>query len=78
MNHTCHAWKCRVEVPPAMFMCKMHWFMLPGHLRRDVWRHYVPGQEETKTPTNEYLDVARRAIEWLKEKEYPNDQPQPR
>jgi len=61
--HLCHAKRCRTKVPPAMLMCKRHWYMVPKPLRDSVWSTYVPGQEMTKTPTQEYLDAARAAIE---------------
>lgn len=67
--HTCHAMGCERVVPPAMFMCRQHWFMLPRLMRAEVWAAYVPGQEITKTPTDKYLHVAMTAIRWLAEKE---------
>lgn len=73
MKHVCHAAGCVVPVSPKMFMCKHHWFMLPEDIRLEVWMEYIPGQEETKTPTEKYLEVARKAITWLKEKEYGAD-----
>ncbi len=62
MTHRCHALGCTVEVPPAMLMCKRHWFCVPKALRREVWRLYRKGQEETKDPSPEYLEAARAAI----------------
>lgn len=64
-KHLCHANGCNVPVPPAMFMCKPHWFALPKRLRDRIWATYVKGQEVTKTPTPEYLRAAREAIKWL-------------
>lgn len=61
--HTCHAEACTETVPPRMFMCRRHWFMLPKALRDEIWDEYVPGQESRKDPTPEYIDVAHRAIE---------------
>lgn len=29
---------CPVQVPPSMFGCKRHWFMVPKDIRDDVWR----------------------------------------
>lgn len=69
MPHTCHAINCRVPVPPKMLMCRLHWYMVPTHLRRAVWAEYVPGQEITKTPTPEYLAVMEAAIAAVAEKE---------
>ena len=64
-RHTCHATGCTVAVPPRMFMCKRHWFMLPKSTRDAVWAVYVPGQEIRKDPTDEYLTVTQNAIDWL-------------
>ena len=68
-RHLCHARGCHVPVPPRMFMCKRHWFMLPKATRDAVWAVYVPGQEIRKDPTDEYMAVAMDAIEWLAAKE---------
>lgn len=59
MKHTCHWPGCERAVPPAMWGCLEHWFRLPKRLRDAVWAAYVPGQEITKTPSPEYLAVAR-------------------
>lgn len=40
--------------------------MLPKYLRDEVWRTYVPGQEITKTPSREYLDVADKVQQWIR------------
>lgn len=69
MAHTCHAKGCDKEVPPKMFMCKRHWYMLPKDKQRAIWREYQEGQEVRKNPTEEYLEVARDAIDWLYAKE---------
>ena len=68
-EHTCHWPGCTTVVPPAMWGCKPHWFRLPKRLRDMVWAAYVPGQEITKTPSNEYLDVALEVQRWIKENE---------
>lgn len=65
MRHTCHATGCEVTVPPRMFMCRTHWFQLPKRMRDEVWAVYVPGQEDRKDPTAEYIEVARRCIAYL-------------
>lgn len=69
MAHTCHAKGCDKEVPPKMFMCKRHWYMLPKDKQRAIWREYQEGQEVRKDPTERYLEVARDAIDWLYAKE---------
>lgn len=45
--------------------CGQHWFALPGHLRDKVWVAYVPGQEITKTPSADYVAVAREIQAWI-------------
>lgn len=65
MKHTCHWPGCNKAVPPAMWGCKPHWFKLPKALRNAIWKYYVPGQEITKTPSSEYLVVARLVQGWI-------------
>lgn len=64
-KHHCHWPGCARSVPPAMWGCKEHWFKLPMHLRNKIWRAFNPGQEETKTPSREYLAVAREVQAWI-------------
>lgn len=68
-DHHCHAHGCHVSVPPRLFMCRRHWFLVPKPLRDGIWATYRPGQEITKDPTPEYLDVARRAIDAVRARE---------
>lgn len=69
MSHRCHAEGCNVEVPPKMLMCLRHWRMVPKKLQQDVWRTYVPGQENRKDPTDEYMKAHRAAIAAVAAKE---------
>ena len=69
MPHHCHARGCKVDVPPARFMCRRHWMTLPKPMRDAIWATYEPGQEVTKVPSPSYLQNARAAIEWLAERE---------
>ena len=64
--HTCHWPGCEREVPPEMWGCQTHWYKLPKTLRDRIWAVYVPGQEITKTPSAEYLRVAREAQRWIR------------
>jgi hypothetical protein len=66
-NHTCHWPGCNRQVPPAMWGCKPHWFALPPGLRAEVFRNFRPGQEVTKTPSREYVEVARKVQDWIAE-----------
>jgi len=68
-DHTCHAEDCEVQVPPAMFMCRRHWRMLPKAMQAAIWDEYEPGQEDRMDPSEEYLNVATRAVRWLAVKE---------
>lgn len=67
--HTCHAKDCTKRTPEAMFMCRPHWFMVPKAMRDEIWRLYVPGQEISKTPTREYVEAAKKAIDAVAKKE---------
>lgn len=66
-NHECHWPGCETQVPPAMWGCKMHWFMLPKYLRDKIWATYKIGQEITMTPSDEYLEVVMEVQRWIKE-----------
>jgi hypothetical protein len=69
MDHLCHARGCKTAVPPVMFMCRLHWYMIPKKDRDLVWALYQPGQEITKTPTMEYLVHADHCIDAVAKKE---------
>ncbi len=68
-EHTCHADSCQVHVPPKMFMCKKHWYMLPKAMRDEVWLTYALGQELRMDPSDEYLEVTQRCIDFVAAKE---------
>jgi hypothetical protein len=61
-EHLCHAEGCETPVPPAKLMCLKHWRLVPREIQCRVWRHYRPGQEVDKRPSQEYLQVMREAI----------------
>ena len=65
MAHTCHATNCKKPVAEEMFMCKKHWYQLPAFLRNQIWKHYVKGQEITKTPTREYCLSAIECVKYI-------------
>lgn len=65
--HHCHWPGCDKQVPPAMWGCSKHWFMLPQRLRNRVWATYRPGQEVTMTPSDAYMRVADEVQQWIKE-----------
>jgi len=64
-NHTCHWPGCTQSVPPAMWGCKRHWFMLPKNLRDKIWEAYKPGQEIKKNPTKKYIKVVQEVQKWI-------------
>ena len=64
-QHTCHWPGCNKQVPPAMWGCRAHWFMLPKRIRDRIWSAYRPGQEINMGPSLEYVAAAREAQEWI-------------
>lgn len=75
-GHHCHWPGCGAQVKPAMWGCTRHWFMLPQHIRTAIWRAFEPGQENTKTPSARYIEVARAAQAWIAEYEKNHATPQ--
>lgn len=71
-EHVCHATGCDTHVPPRMFMCKRHWYMLTKAERDSLWAVYVPGQERRMDPSDEYLDTAMRLVAVVAEREEPS------
>lgn len=66
-GHHCHWTGCNRKVPPALWGCREHWYMLPRELRDRIWRTFRPGQEESKTPSREYVEAARDVQAWIAE-----------
>ena len=66
-KHHCHWPGCNKQVPPALWGCRTHWFMLPRYLRNKIWMAYEIGQEINMTPSKKYLEVAREVEQWIKE-----------
>lgn len=66
-GHHCHWPGCGRKVPPAQWGCRQHWYKLPQRLRNKIWRAFRPGQEVSKTPSAEYLAVAREVQQWIVE-----------
>ena len=64
-SHTCHWPLCRTEIPPAMHMCKPHWFTLPVSLRNKLWSCYKIGQEETGRVSPDYLAAMDEVQRWI-------------
>jgi hypothetical protein len=64
-GHKCHWPGCEKDVPPAQWGCRQHWFKLPLSLRNRIWLTFRPGQEESKTPSRDYVAVAKQVQEWI-------------
>jgi len=69
MAHTCHATDCHIKVPPEMFLCKNHWFLLPKVMRDMIWSTYRPGQCDDKNPSLEYCIAAKNAVMYIANEE---------
>ncbi len=65
--HHCHWPGCDQQVPPALWGCRKHWFMLPKTIRDQIWLTYRIGQEINGNPSDRYLAAAQQAQEWIKE-----------
>jgi hypothetical protein len=74
-GHHCHWPDCDKDVPPAMWGCSRHWFALPPAIRTRIWRAYRPGQEDSKTPSETYVEAARAAQDWIRDN--PDKWPKP-
>lgn len=68
-DHKCHAKGCNKSIPPRLLMCLKHWRMVPEALQIRVWATYIPGQENRKDPTDEYLDAHEAAVAAVAAKE---------
>lgn len=68
-RHLCHWPGCTANVPPAVWGCRPHWYSLPKTIRDRIWRAFRPGQEKTMTPSQEYLEAAQEAQDWIAKKE---------
>lgn len=69
MAHHCHATGCETAVPPQMFMCRRHWYMLPHCLRQAIWATYRPGQCDDWQISHAYAEAARAAVRFVAAKE---------
>lgn len=64
-NHECHWPGCKLQVPPAMWGCTVHWYKLPKSLRNKVWETYRIGQEIDGTPSNKYMEVMKEIYQYI-------------
>lgn len=67
-EHECHWPGCNKQVPPAMWGCAKHWFMLPKVLRNKILATYRPGQERDLAPSESYVAAAQEAQIWIRNK----------
>lgn len=68
-DHQCHWPGCKKLVPPARWGCFKHWNKLPKELKNRIWRAFRPGQEVDKTPSGEYIEIAKEVEAWVHEYE---------
>jgi hypothetical protein len=66
-GHGCHWPGCTTSVPPALWGCRKHWYMLPIGIRTRIWRAYRSGQEDDMRPSADYMKVAHEAQAWIAE-----------
>lgn len=64
-GHKCHWPSCSIDVAPARWGCRGHWYSLPQGIRNKIWAAYKAGQEETKTPSRRYVEAAQEAQAWI-------------
>ena len=75
-RHTCHWPGCDLQVPPAMWGCRGHWFQLPTKLRDEIWTVYTIGQEhDASLVSQEYRDVADWVQAWIRENRVDRSRP---
>lgn len=69
-EHHCHAYGCKTPCPPAMFMCKPHWAMVPSIYKMAIKNTYTPGQETGKVrPSKKWFEWTLLALRAVKERE---------
>ena len=71
MLHRCPISVCGVQIPTDRLCCKTHWFMVPAHLRSEVWRTYNqfrdrPGYDPNRI--KQLRDAQKKAIEAVEAK----------
>lgn len=62
MSHTCHAYQCKTETKPELFMCAHHWRRVPSVIKARIWATYRPGQCDDKRISGLYARAAKDAI----------------
>lgn len=60
--HTCHATDCVTPVPPTMWGCRKHWYMVPKTIRDRIWSTYRVGQCDDLNPSMDYCQAAKEAV----------------
>lgn len=69
MSHHCHATECRIGVPPQMFMCHRHWYMLSKPQKDAIWKYYRVGQCDDQKPSKTYCMIAKMAVMYIARRE---------
>jgi hypothetical protein len=66
MTHRCSWPGCTLRVDPHLWGCRVHWFRVPADLRRELQRHFVPGQS-VSTWTIGYRAAFEAVERWITE-----------
>lgn len=53
----CHATGCGAYIRPTYLMCRLHWFMVPGSVQRDVNAYY-----RLRPFSEKYFTACRAAV----------------
>ena len=61
--------RLRRALPPEMWGCRKHWFMVPKPIRDRIWRTYRVGQCDDMNPSRGYLLAAKEAVVAVAKKE---------
>lgn len=64
-KHRCRWPGCPHLVASKLWGCRRHWFLLPARIRNAIWRAYRPGQEETGRISDEYVEAAEAAQDYI-------------
>jgi hypothetical protein len=59
-SHECPYPTCRRRVPPHLFACRGHWYLLPETMRSVIWRAY----RRRETDPHAHIVAMAAAREW--------------
>jgi hypothetical protein len=62
-GQTCRAIGCTRTLPPYVFMCRKHWRLVPGDLKREVWRNYTVAKAKGRQLSEEWDALIVKVVE---------------